>query len=1523
MGKDWRRRGGPGQTGGGDSQRPSRPTPGKVTRTSKLRPPGSRAAQSRQPVLAAGRPPTYSANDLKAPFRANAEATAPGRLPYRAEMERAFGEDFSDVEVRYGGASEIDANAVATQEGGQDTVMFERASPSREQVAHELTHVVQRRRHGPGPARLSRHDDPAEQEARDIATRAAAGESVQVDMPPGGTVQRDDAVDDVAARIHANLHAIIDDEPAALAELQSDPHVSRTCATYRNRYRVTLWADFIDNASGSVLRDALALLWPHMSVLERLSTQLGWDDDEDGILQIIDSASDKELRAAPRSEIEVYLDELDAPDQYRARQRIWPEEAIDNVIWLLEHGDGWLWDDEGPATTAILSLSPAQRATLWNEHPDAFGMFSKADKARIQRMCIGKDGAPATDAQALEARMELATEGAGTDEEGVIAAIGVAGSRRDAQARIDAELAAGIDANGVPLNPAKREELLNRLDEIGDIEGLLTATPGGDGRLDEGSFLGRVQDDMDAGTLDAALATARVDAFTRAKQALLATIGPLGIDVDEDAALAVLRDIQGEVVLADGETIDSLDQAEVQRRQQASALALRKKLRDDAELEPVWRALDGEETAYANALTEGRSYDAAIHELTEAFEGVNIDEAAILRIIRGMSAADRELLHTQEPPILRRIQHWPLLGAEFQCALDAVLKDGDIPADVAFDAAYGGWGDGTDEDIASDALAMLPENERATYRRGYLAVHRGSDAELSEDEQSAAEAYQQLHARMASEYGDEDLDRAIAALIGLPSITEMLSAQGRIEAATIMLERQRERLEMSGGLTDMLTTTDDTASFAYVEFRAHYEQAMEGEGISLEEFSVLVALDEQFNRRFENYADTVDMVSEIAGTVAAVVAGVVVLMVSGGTASAAAPGVLAWVSANSGLIASTAISGAIAQVVTSEAMGGDFNQAASTEGARQALSGALNGALMIAGAALAEKAATLVGLSGRALTAQIARSAAGAVETSVPGRAFARGALTGLIDGSLGGAVGELAMTLTDAETWKRSVWGVLAQAGQALLRGGLIGGGTGMVAGGLLEMAQGLLRARGIRDVAVEMDERLGSGTYIDFAVENDGALRGLTLRFGPQTPDGDLAAHVERIVAIQRTASLLGRARAVLRGSDSFPLDTRAGEVAQELPKLEAMIQDRLRQLRGGNLSPQSVEVVEAELDVLEANLDEFGKVLERGDLSPGTGRIGRPDAPPGYPDPPEGHYYRQHKNGWDLQRYPDVDVEPYTLKPDGAGGWQIVGREGVAPSAARFPEGTSAEDAFEQLVGADSRSSFKQYWEMLRANKLATRKEVIAAMIEPSGRTEDAVRHALKEQFRGRVLQRARFSVDGVARTEAESLAELQRLTAGLNPSDRGSLVEAWYGASRGDLVAHPAMSPEDNPGLADVRRPDFVDGSTLVEVKSTGQGLGQRDVVQVRDMLDVCASDNGRVRLPDGTLRDVTDMRLVFTDIRGARGSADVLSDWLESSEALALEIFGSDRVAIRITQGSLPNLQARHGVDSLAALLEVL
>lgn len=1442
-------------------------------------------------------------------------------LPFRRELEAAFGEDFSEVEVRLGVSGGSGQGARATFEGGRDVLSFDSPSPSREQVAHELTHVTQRRRFGAGGAGSSRAADGAEVEARAVAARAASGQPVQVAAAPSAATMLDD---DVAGRIHDKLHSWVDDEAGALSELRSDRDRRGTCTTYHARYGVQLWTDFIDNASGGTLHQALALLWPLMTLLQRLETHLGVDDDEQAILQTIQNASDAEVRAA-RSGIQRYLDELDPPDQFTARQRVWPERPIENVLWLLQHGNGFVFDDEGPAATAVMRLTPAQRAQLWREHSEAFAMFSEHDREQLRRMCVNERGEATTDTAAARVRMELATDGPGTDEEGVLAALGSATSRRDERARIVEALRTGRDERGVPLTPARRAELERRRDEIGEVDSLLTATPGTGGALDEDSFLGRVQADMDAGTLDTALADARVGEYTRAKQALLGTAGETGIDIDEDAVLRILRGIQGEVELAPGETVAALGAEEVRSRRARSATEIRGRLRRDPDLRHIWAALSTAETEYADSITRGDAYAMALHELTRAFEGIDTDEAAILRTVRDLDPAVRARLRRETPPprIITRIREWGL-GPNFDAAFEHVLEHGTIPPTAALDHALGGWGDGTDEDLVTEVLAGYSTEERARLRRGYMLWHtrdrRPADSALSAQDRAAMQAFTALRTRLEGELTDEEMDQAMATLVGMPSVAEMTSDQGRVDAATIMLLRQRERLEMHAGITDIFTTTDDTAAAAHVEYEARYNQAMLDGEISAEGFAVLVQLDTQFNQRFREYSETANLVSEIASTVAAVVAGAVVIILSGPAAPATAGGVASWISANSTLLAGAATASALTQVVVAEAAGGSFNEMIDADGARQALSGALNGALMVCGAALAERAASLVGLSGRALTAQIARSAAAATESSVAGRAFARGALTGLIDGSLGGAVGELAMTLTDAETWRHSVWDVLARAGAAFLRGGLLGGTTGAVAGGVLESAQALLRARSLSHVRVELDSELMARSHIDFTVNPDGSLQNLTLRFGPTTADGDLAAEVERVVVIERASRVLSRARAIT---------SRAGHAEQEVAKIEQMIQDRLRQLRGP-LSPQTQELVGSELDVLQANLDEFERVAASGDTALGSGRIGRPDAPPGYPEPPAGHYYRRRGDGWDLQLYPDMPegTPRFTLEPDGNGGWRTVSREAVSGApAVRFPEGTSAAQAFEQLTGPDSRSSFKQYWEMLRDNHLATREEVIAAMLAPGGRTEDSVRHALKEAFRSRVIDRTLRDLDGRVLTEAESMVRLRGLTEHLNSSDRGNLTEAWYARRHDGLLAHPEMTSDANPGVVGregrgVRTPDFLEGQTLVELKSTSRGLSVEEVAQIEDDLLVCGSHNGSVSV-EGVSHRVNGLRLVFSNIEGARGTAEQLAEWIRDNPFFTVEVFGSSGASTRINAATLPGLQRRAGVSSLAELLSVL
>ena len=1240
-------------------------------------------------------------------------------LPGRPAIQAAFGKhEVSGVRAHVGGAAAdaaaaIGARAYAT---GNDIAFAD--TPDLRIAAHEAAHVVQQRRGVSLDRGLSRSGDAYEQnaeavaelvvrgesaealldtmthrepapatrailmrdtsgassssptersggvtardvapevEAHTLAPRVASGEPVDVREALAGRVHRDDAV---AQQIHEKLHGwVMDDEAGALQNLQGDHDIPGTIHAYQRLFGYPIWGDFQDNASGDILQRALALLWPHMTLNQRLETQVGIDDDEAGIMQTIRNASDAEVRAA-RPDIQPYLDELDAPDQYQMRRLVWPEQAVDNVAWLLSAGRGW-WDDEGPVATALLDLTPMQRVQLWRERqPLVVAMFSVADAQQIRRMCITDSGEMATETDALRVRMELATDGLGTDEEGVTAAVATAGTRRDERARLAHAVETGTNPDGTSPTEDEIHEAEARIAAIGDVEGeLLTAREGAhSGTLAEDSFLGRVQGDMDAATLDAALATAHTDAYERAKQALLGTEDWTG-NVDEEAVIRLLDGIQGEMRLEAGETVESIGAAEARRRRTDSATRIRLDLRDDPELNHIFGALgdwawDGAELDMLNAVTAGNEYEQARLQIVEAYEGIDTDESAILTILRDTTPEVRERLRGDPTPaVVLDIRRWAGADTPFRRAFDETLRTGHIPMEDALDEALGGSFDGTNVELVNEVLGSLSDEDRRAIRRGYLLSHALLDGdrsrEMSDDDRAAVARYQLLRMRLRDELSDEDLDTAIAAMVGLPTVNEMRSedSAGRIDAAAIMLYRQRERLEMGANLTDAFTTTDDTAESAHVEFEARYNQALEDGDLTTEEFAVLVNLDTQFNDRFREYSATANMVAEIAGTVAAVAAAAVVIAATGGTA---APGVIPWLTANSTLIGQAAAYSALSQVAVAEVAGGSFHEAIGADGAREALSGAINGALAVCGAALAEHATALVGLSGPSLTATIARAAAESVEVSVAGRAFARGALVGLIDGSLGGAIGELSMTLTDAQTWRQSVWGVLGRAGAALLRGGLLGGLTGAGMGGLMEMAHGLLQARAMSDVICEMNLD-GSRIRINYDVTTEGAVENLVLRFGPETSDADIAAHVDRIVAIRRASSFLQRARAALTGLEDAPVGTISGDAAHEAAKVPDMIADRLRQL-SGELTDAERDVIESEIAVLRSNFDHFSAVAAEGNLDAGTGEIARLDKPtPSYPACPPGYYYREGPDGWDLRLLPgreDQGLESLTL-------------------------------------------------------------------------------------------------------------------------------------------------------------------------------------------------------------------------------------------------------------------------------------
>lgn len=150
---------------------------------------GNRAFSAAVQRLAAG-----PAGEQPGQVFAAAARGASSPIPYRSEMERAFGEDFSSVRSHLARPAEMAALGAHAATVGED-VAFASSNPAREVVAHELTHVVQHRAAGSvsgGRDAVSDPDSAPEREAATIARRVIAGQPVGQPAAYGDAlVQRD------------------------------------------------------------------------------------------------------------------------------------------------------------------------------------------------------------------------------------------------------------------------------------------------------------------------------------------------------------------------------------------------------------------------------------------------------------------------------------------------------------------------------------------------------------------------------------------------------------------------------------------------------------------------------------------------------------------------------------------------------------------------------------------------------------------------------------------------------------------------------------------------------------------------------------------------------------------------------------------------------------------------------------------------------------------------------------------------------------------------------------------------------------------------------------------------------------------------------------------------------------------------------------------------------------------------------------------------------------------------------------
>ena len=806
---------------------------------------------------------------------------------------------------------------------------------------------------------------------------------------------------------------------------------------------------------GSSAEEGLRLLWPSLPLIDRLELyDEGWREIEQAQLDVIRAASASE-RVAVQSEtarLDAVYSHMDNKEEYQARLLIDPEHPYVAAERVLTRAPGVFSGDADLVFDAIWALSPADRRRFFYEKKEPLqDLLMPFRFPMLQTLVSG------TEAEALIARLREATEGRIDDQEAIRATVDRAIALINEQKQVRATLA-------ITELPADERAIAQaRLEEIGDLEGLLRY---GDGKLDSTSFLGRLADA--ANSPDAFGATAQRLGATisdpeeqrkfylrTAKQRILMAAGTFG--ADEDAIRNAIIGLRAPPVIpAAGATPAALE-----RQQTDENNRLRQLLMDDPEVKAVLDRLTTSEEMRVRGFVTANSFVETVADLTVALNGARWGEffRIVLQIANRPDWLARFRATSTDP-----FGTYARVFGEPREIMQSVLDTGKIPIDRIL--AYTG-----DVEMLRMVLAALDEQRRGQLRLGYLLA-QGRRAAASDDDRAALAAYQTFEEQLKkSQTTLGSVDRAgienvlDAALGSEPTAQELGRPAGRYDAAALMYEREQAHLSLGRGLGAVFTETDETMVAAGREFAAQWlvlRDRMPHE-LTTVEFAALSALHDRFNSRAEEFGEAVNKIGEIAGMIAATVAGIIVVAATGGVT---APAVIA-----------AAAAGAGARVVTREMIGEDYYTAASAQGARDAFLGALDGALAVVGASLGARGAELVGLSGHALLSTVARIGGEVAEqagTSL-GRRVSAGAVQAAIDGAFSGAVSQAATTMTDTLTWRRGIWSGLVRVGQAALLGGL----AGLAAGGVLGAALPVLGA-GLRSAA---DRILGASAERELA--------------------------------------------------------------------------------------------------------------------------------------------------------------------------------------------------------------------------------------------------------------------------------------------------------------------------------------------------------------------------------------------------------------------------------------------------------
>lgn len=988
----------------------------------------------------------------------------------RRDHERFFGADLGKVRIHTGPPAQAAAAGVSAQAFARGSDVFfargrfdPRGEVGRHLLAHELAHTLQ----APGGA-IRRKTEHCNEETPQTAPAPSCKPSPGVadsstTKPVVDAVGRGD-VDAVTAALEKRtlpelkaIRTAVHNENKVLLERWLIAPVQEASWKSAAATAVSIVGALVPGAgtlapaaaqslrasgkpAAATANKGLSLLWPAIPLLERLDLyDEGYRELEQAQLEVICSThlADRREALCDQTRLEAFYKKMDPPEEYEARLLIKPEDRYDAVDHFVLRAQGIVSDDEDPLFTAILLLSPADRKRLWQAREKRLQALVLDDVFADLRLARLKELIQGGEVQALIARLQLATERRKDDPAGVQAvvdrAIELFKERRTLQLK--------LKSPGLPGEERKKAQA--RIEELKDLDKLLDFQRSETGVLPPGTFMAMLAEargaegfGADVASLGAFVGTEKTESFAidAARQRILLSAG------DADAITMIIKTLHAPTV----DLPPGTGESEREHRQHLADIAFRQKVLDNSPVQAAISGLKGSEQMRVKGAIAADAYDEIYAHALAALNGARWGEFfhCIFKIARTPAWKKK---FEEEPR-----QHMGAASVFARAA--AVGEPGKVMREIlssptgklplARILAFSG-----DVELIRAAFADVGEEQRGQLRLGFHLAKQLPMGPPTKEQAEALKAYRDLEAQVrasqttAGVFSRSGFEAVLVAVLGSePTKEELATPEGRYQAAAIMYEQQLARRALGRGTAQYFSETDETMDAAAREFEALWLRLRDQEKLKMIDYSTLVALHQRFESRSKEFVDTSNMVGEMAGMVAATVAGIVVIAATGGTAT---PGV----------IALAAATGAGSRVVTREMLGGEYYKALSSEGARDTLLGAVDSALAVVGGQLAARGAELLGLGGHALTGSAARLAGEVTEqaTQKLSTKVAASAVEGALDGAFSGSISEAFGTMTDARTWRRGIVNGLARVGQAALVGGLAGLGGGALAGAAL----------------------------------------------------------------------------------------------------------------------------------------------------------------------------------------------------------------------------------------------------------------------------------------------------------------------------------------------------------------------------------------------------------------------------------------------------------------------------------------